>query len=164
MISLTYASPQRPRKTSNNILTNFHTILKTQISIKSCEINFSFISAISHPPTQWSAHAKSKKLKNRVLAPFWDPILAKLKNLSKITFIINVSTSFVRKKPIYAYANDFHIISLFYRILEQSLFRDYDVISQNPVENRKNIIQKILCTSFVHIENAILELLHMFYF
>ena len=82
----------------------------------------------------------------------------------KLDFILNVSTSFVRKKPTYAYANDFHIIFLFYRILEQSLFRDYDVISQNPVENRKNIIQKILCTSFVHIENAILELLHMFYF
>ena len=98
------------------------------------------------------------------MAPFWDPILVKMKNSSKITFIINVSTSFVRKKPNYAYANDFHIIFLFHKILEQSQFADYDVISQNPVEYRKNALQKILCTIFVHIDHAILELLHMFYF
>ena len=43
-------------------LTNLQTILKTNIGIKRCRIKFPFISAISHPPTQWLAHAKSKKI------------------------------------------------------------------------------------------------------
>ena len=88
---------------------------------------------ISDQPTQSPAYAKLKKPKNQFRAPFWKPILAKMKNSSKITSIVRASKLFAQKKLIYAYANDFHIISLFYRILEQSLFRDYDVISQNPV-------------------------------
>ena len=58
----------RPRKTSKYILTNLHTILKTHIGIKMCAIKFSFISAISHLPTQSPAYAKSKKPKIRLNA------------------------------------------------------------------------------------------------
>ena len=59
---------QRPRKTTKYILTNLHTILKTHIGIKMCAIKFSFISAISHLPTQSPAYAKSKKPKIRLNA------------------------------------------------------------------------------------------------
>jgi len=41
-----------PRKASEYILTNLHTILKTHIGIKKCRIKFSFIFTISHQPTQ----------------------------------------------------------------------------------------------------------------
>ena len=53
--SLTYATRYAQAK---YILTNLHTILKTHIGIKKCTIKFFFISAISHPPTQWPKIAK----------------------------------------------------------------------------------------------------------
>ena len=56
------------------------------------------------------------------------------------------------------------MICRFHRILEQGLFADYDVISQNAAKNPKNALQKIFSKSFVHIEHTILELLNMFYF
>ena len=71
---------------------------------------------ISDQPTQSPAYAKLKKPKNQFRAPFWKPILAKMKNSSKITSIVRASKLFAQKKLIYAYANDFHMIFLFHRI------------------------------------------------
>ena len=77
-----------PRKTSKNYWAVLHTVLKTLIDIRMCRIKFYFISAISHPPTQWPAHAKlKKKTKIQFRAPFWKPILAKMKNSSKIDLL-----------------------------------------------------------------------------
>ena len=71
----------------------------------------SFICDIFDPPTQWPAHAKLKKTKKKQFrAPFWKPISVKMKIWLKITSIVRVSTLFVHKKLIYAYANDFHIL------------------------------------------------------
>ena len=63
LISTTYAPGYAYAKSSNSILTNLHTNLKTHIIIKMCRIKFSFISAQIHSPTPMPAHAKYKKPK-----------------------------------------------------------------------------------------------------
>ena len=61
---------------------DLHTILKPHIGTKMCRLKFSFISVKSHPPTLSSAYAKTKSPIIKVLAPFLDPSLAKIKNES----------------------------------------------------------------------------------
>ena len=140
-----------PTQNLNRILTNLHTILKTHIGIKMYAIKISFICGIFDPPTQSPAHAKLKKPKKQCLAPFWKPILVKMKNSLDITFIVRVSTLFVHKKLIYAYANDFHMIFIFHRIWN----RDNLLIMTSSVkfrlQNQINVSQKIFSWSFVHI-------------
>ena len=113
-----------------------------------CEIKKSFIWGISDQPTQSLAYAKLKKPKNQFRAPFWKPISAKMKNSSKITSIVTTSTLFVHKKLIYAYANYFHMIFLFHRILniDNLLIMTSSVtiwLSKSIECIRKNILHKL---------------------
>ena len=77
---------------------DLHTILKPHIGIKMYRTKFSFIS------DDKSTHVKLKNPEYQFLAPFWNPISAKMKNSLKITSIVWVLKFFIHKKLIYAHA------------------------------------------------------------
>ena len=95
--------------------------------------------------------AKLKKPKNQCLAPFWKPILVKMENSLDVTSIVRVSTLFVHKKLIYAYANDFHMIFKFHRIWNRDNLLIMTSLVKFRLQNQINVSQKIFSWSFVHI-------------